>query len=179
MRRILANAVSVVALLLCGVLCVAWAPSYRSSRQVYWLRRNVPGHGLTSVELEVSRGKFIASIKHWRRFDRRPLDAPEMPPGLHYDEDVPWQYDVNRFGFTALRYRNDPNDFGELVVMPLWLVAAMLATPFAARTAIWARRHRRRRGQLQGLCRVCGYDLRATPHQCPECGTPASLRAAT
>ena len=59
------------------------------------------------------------------------------------------------------------------VRIPLW--APLLVA--AALPAIWIIRRFFYRPP-RGLCPSCGYDLRATPDRCPECGTvPASARA--
>jgi hypothetical protein len=49
---------------------------------------------------------------------------------------------------------------------PCWVLALLTAAP----PAIWMIRRNRPR-VTPGLCTVCGYDLRATPNQCSECGT--------
>jgi hypothetical protein len=54
------------------------------------------------------------------------------------------------------------------VALPFWLLAAVCGIAPALR---WnPRRLRRRRRLAAGLCTTCGYDLRASPGCCPECG---------
>lgn len=58
--------------------------------------------------------------------------------------------------------------FVEAFEFPYWLVV-LLAGLFPLWQLAVHVRHRRR--VATGHCRICGYDLRATPDRCPECGT--------
>ena len=57
--------------------------------------------------------------------------------------------------------------------LPWWyLVLLVLAGPAPAFLRWLGARRRRERRRRAGPCVICGYDLRASPERCPECGTP-------
>jgi len=62
-----------------------------------------------------------------------------------------------------------------IVGVPSVLALPLLLALPASRLSRWRRTLRRRRRQRSGLCESCGYDLRATPDLCPECGLTASV----
>lgn len=51
------------------------------------------------------------------------------------------------------------------IAIPLWLPFVIFSWPIIP----WMR-HRRRAALPGNACKQCGYDLRATPQRCPECG---------
>ena len=60
------------------------------------------------------------------------------------------------------------------VVLPYWVLGAMLVTA----PLTWATLRISRRRRKRSLCPACGHDLRATPDRCPECGTSRSKASA-
>jgi hypothetical protein len=88
--------------------------------------------------------------------------------------------DATRAGLKHIQTRID-----ELGAMrhTQWQIAAPMWAPLLC--LIWipclfmARRWNLHKRKKMGLCPVCGYDLRATPDRCPECGTiPAAAKGA-
>ena len=57
---------------------------------------------------------------------------------------------------------------------PVWLLILLTSLLPLARGATLVRRLSGRKRPRDSRCRHCGYDLRATPDRCPECGAVAS-----
>jgi len=98
----------------------------------------------------------------------------ERPYGSTWDSDTTtarffgghWgvAYSVGRTGPGPFRNGNRP---WRQLYLPHWLMTLVTALPVAFTLVMFIRRKHRRR---PGHCPTCGYDLRATPDRCPECG---------
>jgi len=92
------------------------------------------------------------------------------PAGVLFDQSEKQIFKVyfDHGGLAA--YRDDVNSMypGYYLMAPFWFLAALTVLL----PAIWVTKAARRsRHRASGRCVVCGYDLRATPERCPECGT--------
>jgi len=97
------------------------------------------------------------------------------------DVDSAGTWCLHRLGFIVVDWGPAPTNSnglqgGWFAALPYWPLIAMTAVVPLSR---FIRAIRKRRRDTTGLCVVCGYDLRATPERCPECGTVVSTKALT
>ena len=174
MGRRLFNFCSTVSLLLFVATCALWARSYVVEDS--WRGWTADG----GRGLSLTHGKIV----FWRT-DVSPPEPVIAAP----------------FGYVALRPPPDPSIYlvydrwitdrrlpgvrvvggvfnSSMVGRQLWISFAWPALAFALLPFLWLRRLNelnRRNRMSRGLCPCCGYDLRATPDRCPECGTLAAV----
>jgi hypothetical protein len=55
----------------------------------------------------------------------------------------------------------------QAIAIPYWFIVLLTAL---GPVMVWRRRRQTLRRRQVGQCPGCGYDLRATPDRCPECG---------
>lgn len=101
--------------------------------------------------------------------------APELPRSFHRISSADsGPGGVRRFRWETFRLPVGAR-FADLyaVAAPPGVLAAVFGLLPLVRGSVVARRRWRAR-RLSGVCRGCGYDLRATPARCPECGRVAA-----
>jgi hypothetical protein len=142
--------------------------NYTEARQNYAeSRRNADGRaGRWEHEVRPYTGRQSLASVAWA-----PVERPFLPALLPVGLKRRATYD------NATYVAVEEWFVGRAVWLPYWLPAALLATPaaFWLRRAVRTRRGDRRRRMHQ--CPSCGYDLRATPGRCPECGHTAATNA--
>ena len=186
MTRPVLNLLTALSLLLCVAVVALWVRSYFAADTVR--RTYIPDLHRHGVNLQADFNRGMARLS---RYDIWSHDTPDFPvdhtpmltsryPRRYSHEPRPPERTADRY-LLGFRYEDKTTslwtaytDRTRAVVVPLWVgVAVFGALPARAL------RHRLRglRKANKGLCPTCGYDLRATPGRCPECGTVAMTPA--
>lgn len=163
-RRVLIMVFGLSLLLLCALTV---ALSVRSYHTTDTLRRAWPGRSLSII---LTRGHAIAHEQV-----APPIEVSDCTlyssPTRRYDERcVRYSPVWSAAGISFEQHHGSGTFLGwrdRSLVIPYWLAFVV----FGAAPLGGIARRLCRRTAPSGVCRSCGYDLRATPARCPECGT--------
>ena len=197
MKRLLQwtfNSMAAVSALLFVATCVLWVRSYFAAQRIalsrfddeknrtYWTWDEIQigwgGIGFNRVVQSGDRATYRQFIRSMlaKTSAQIPLfhrAGPAEYPNFHVGVGDSPRFGFKWGGFSHGRSGVRPQSSGFQFVAPFWcLFLASLFLP-----AAWA--WRRRSGCGVGLCPACGYDLRARPDRCPECGTVPTAKATT
>ena len=169
MKRLLFNSLALVSLLLCVATGVLWVRSYWAEDVVTHF---APREGVDAM-LNWSAWSVNGSCGLWRIFlpsERILLHGPflqwDSAPAAAVTPIETWY----GFGLERADWRT-----GWIVAVPHWLPVMLLAICPSWWLVLWKRKRTALR--MVGCCKACGYDLRATPERCPECGTVPGAEA--
>jgi hypothetical protein len=134
--------------------CNAWQPL--ESTRLYASRRGMP------MELMQQLGREGPKSFH------TPY-TPNYPDFYWRHEERAWGgFEFGAFSFPLTPADSPSTTRAWKVVVPYWALAVPTAVMPAR--SVWRWWRRRRKTAQSGRCPACGYDLRATPERCPECG---------
>ena len=164
-----------MSLLLILAVCALWVRSHRvggsivyttlepDAEGLHWNYGIISAHGRATM----SRVALPGHVPSPRRLSVATGRPDEFQYDVADDSRAPLRYRLGFYGYwrtTSAGYTGR----GWEVRFPYWLVLILTSLLPLAESA---RIYRRRSPQAAGLCPRCGYDLRASPERCPECGT--------
>ena len=135
--------------------------------------------GISSWQIYGSdAGKLFVSVndvphpeKRQSRWSYRQYNHSHYPQDYvwsSYVEESDWHWQHLGFIVTANHQNGKMPEAGFSITVPyLFIFVLTVATPVILIASFF----RRRLKIMKGQCSICGYDLRATPDRCPECGT--------
>jgi hypothetical protein len=172
------NTCTALSLLLCVVTAGLWMLSYWRSLELQWTRRTT----WSIVDVYAVNGGLVILIKrvpparqpYFSNYSRGPgITYETQAPFDPYSEPLPLRRPYTDSRLAGVRYFRGEDGEGIYyrgVVLPFSgltaIIGGMAALALVRGRHIWMRQYRR----TNRLCSVCGYDLRATPDRCPECG---------
>jgi hypothetical protein len=181
LRRIIFNGLTVLSVLLVLAAAGMWLRTLFAWDHVEVGRWDKPGKIFCNLRVDWS-GEFLhANFTRSAAARAGEYPAARTPIGF---AGLRWTYDayapLNQ-GFWSWLWWDHFTDWQANGKTECWTIQMrpwLFVFPPAILPTCWALRYlRRRRIKRDGLCPTCGYDLRATPDRCPECGTPVSAKA--